>query len=437
MNTKRVMEICLYELIDIVPNLILALLPFKNSLRYSLKTLILCTPLLYISLVLSRILAMNHPSAAALLTVLWIGLYLGFYIAFVKSQISKLLFVLLNILNYTSFIVIIFSYFAYHIPSRFVKYPYSISSTLFLTFMYAAGYPVIYKLMLKMRVLISFSENNSYWKFLWMIPATFCLSYYYNLYVNGGIILFSANISNVLFAVFYNFGALLTTYLIMHLLEDINTNLELKSENYQLSMQFLQYENLKERIEDARRAKHDLRQNLAVIQNFVQNNDQTSLLKYLQNYTETISLESQLFFCENQAINALIVYYADLARKHGVSFDAGIDSYPADTLISDADAVVLLGNLLENALEACIQQTIKEKFIHLHIKNMQNILVITLDNSYSKDIRRDGDAFISSKNGQKGIGTASINKIASKYNGILKFDYKNNQFYASVMLYSS
>ena len=77
------------------------------------------------------------------------------------------------------------------------------------------------------------------------------------------------------------------------------------------------------------------------------------------------------------------------------------------------------------------------KFICLHIQKLQGMLIITLDNSYSGCIHKEGEEFISSKNGQKGIGTTSIKKIVSKYNGILKFDYENNQFHASVMLHLS
>lgn len=433
MNLSKIFEVGIYELVDLIPNLILALVPFKGSLRFSKNILIFLILILYSALSLSRILAQSSPSAAAALTVLWIILYLAFYIVSVKAQIFKLLFVLLTILNYTSFIVIIFSHCAYYRFPRISAYPYSLHSTAILALCYVASYPVVYKMMHKMQALIRFPENNGYWKFLWMLPATFCLSYYYNLYANGGIIAFSAYLGNVLFAVFFNFGALFATWLIMHLLQESNTNLELKTENYQLSMQSLQYENLQERIEDARRAKHDLRQSLAVIQTFVQCNDQKSLLNYLQNYMDTAPTDSPLLYCKNPAVNALIVYYADLAQKHGILFEAAID-YPPASLLSDADAVVLLGNLLENAMDACIRLLLPDKFIRLHIKKLPEMLIITLDNSYSGQIRREGEEFISSKNGLKGIGIASVKKIVSKYNGILKFDYNKNRFQASVML---
>ena len=433
MSIFRLCEIGIYEMVDLTPNLILALVPFKDSLRFSPKKVSMYLFLLYTLLTFSRILALNSTFAAASLSVLWVAFYFIFYIIVVKSQPAKMLFVLLTILNYCSFIVIIFSHIAYHKFSAIINRPYSLSSSVLLAFTYLITYPIIYKMLKKIQVLISFYENNRYWRFLWMVPATFCLSYYYNLYANGGIISFSEDLNNVLFAVFFNLGALFVTYLIMHLLDESNTNLELKSENYQLTMQFIQYENLKDRIEEARRAKHDLRQSLTVIQACVQNDDKEHLLRYLEKYLNSLPPDSPMIYCENYALNALIVYYSDLAKQNDISFKTDIQ-YPSHTRISDTDAVVLLGNLLENAIEACLRQTSGRTYISFHIQQLQNMLVITLDNSYSGIISQKGEDFISSKTKQRGTGTSSVRKIVTKYQGILKLCYEENQFHASVML---
>lgn len=433
MSILRLFEIGLYELVDLIPNFILALLPFKDSTRFPKKQMSFYVFLLYILLTISRILALNSLFVATLLSVLWVVFYFVFYILMIKSQPAKIFFVLLTILNYCSFIVIVYSHIAYHRFSQIASRPYSLSSSALLAFTYLVTYPMIYKVLKKMKTLISFPENNRYWRFLWMVPATFCLSYYYNLYANGGIALFSESLNNVLFAVFFNLGALFVTYLVMHLLDESNSNLELKSENYQLNMQFLQYENLKERIDDARRAKHDLRQSLTVIQSCVQNDDKENLLKYLEKYIASLPADSPMVFCENYALNALIVYYSDLADRHKIAFKTDIQ-YPSGICISDTDAVVLLGNLLENALEACLRQTLGKTFISLHIKQLHKTLVLTLDNSYSGIISKEGEYFISSKTNRKGTGTSSIKRIVTKYQGVLKLDYDENQFHASVMI---
>lgn len=429
----RIFEIFIYELVDLLPNLILALMPFRDSLRLSKKGVCGCIFALYIFLVCSRVLALYSLTAATLLTIFWVIIYLGFYVLTVNTQIPKLLFVLLTILNYGSFIVVVFSHIAYHQFPVITDHSYSLYASFVLALVYAVSYPIAYKMIAKMKDVISFPENNPYWKFLWMVPATFCLSYYYNLYANGGIVLFSAKPSNVLFAVFFNVGALFVTYLVIHLLKESNYNLELKLENSHLNMKFLQYENLKERMEETRRAKHDLRQTLTVIQSCVQKDDKEGLLKYLQNYTVSLPPDTPLVYCENYALNALIVYYADLALKHNIGFRVNVE-YPTDSTITDTDASILLGNLLENALEACMHQDSGTTFIILNIKKVQGMLVITLDNSYSGVIQKEGADFVSSKIPQKGTGTSSIRKITEKYQGILNYYYDGKQFHVSVLL---
>lgn len=435
MNIIYILEIMLYVLVDLFPNLILALLPFRSSLRFSKRITALFILLLYFLIVLSRILSLKGLTVAAFLTVFWILLYFGFYILFIKAEISKMLFVLLTILNYGSFTAIIFTHFiCYRFPQA-AERPYSIYSTMALLIVYLISYPLVFHMLnSKMRILISFSENNRYWKFLWLVPATFCLSYYYNLYANGGIILFSASLNNTLFAAFFNLGALFVTYLVMHLLEESNLNLSLKAEIYHLNMQTLQYENLKNRIEDAKRARHDLRQSLVVIQSYIQNNDKDALLQYMNSYMASLPPTSPIIYCENNAVNALIVYYGDIAKEHGIPFSAAVE-YPQNLPVADADAVVLMGNLLENALEACLRQTEGSPFISLHIRPLQGMIIITLDNSYSGVLNRDGENFSSSKTGHCSIGISSVKKIVEKYQGILQLQYEENQFHVSATLH--
>lgn len=435
MNILRIIEIMLYVLVDLFPNLILALLPFRGSLRFSGKITAIFILLLYFLVVMSRILSLRGLTAAAFLTVFWILLYMSFYVFLIKADIFKILFVLLTILNYGSFTTIVFTHFiCYRFPQAAPR-SYSIYYTAALLIVYLISYPFVFHMINnKMHILISFSENNRYWKFLWLVPATFCLSYYYNLYANGGIISFSASLSNTLFAVFFNLGALLATYLVMHLLEESNANLSLKAELYQLNMQTLQYENLKNRIEDARRARHDLRQSLVVIQSYIQHNDKDSLLQYMNNYIASLPPDTPIIYCENNAVNALIVYYGDIAKEHQISFHAAVE-YPKHLPVADTDAVVFLGNLLENALEACLRQSQDNSFISLHIKPFQGMLIITLDNSYSGMINTDGENFLSAKTGHSSIGISSARKIAEKYRGILTFQYDEEQFHISATLH--
>ena len=430
------LEILVYEAIDLLPNLLLALVPFYNFMRFSLRKTGLLIFLLYLSLCFSRFLALNHLFLATVLTVAWILFYLAFYIICIRTDIGKLFFVLLLILNYGSFVAILYSYILSRYFTEIADKPYSFYSSLVLGLIYLVSCPAVCRMMhKKIKPLIEFPENNRYWSFLWLVPATFCLSYYYNLYSNGGIILFSEKLSNVLFALLFNLGALFVTYLTTHLIEKSNMNLALKQENYFLNMQTIQYENLQSRMEDAKRTSHDLRQTLAVIQSYLNDDNKEGLLSYISQYTQTLPSFSPIAYCDNYAVNALIVYYESMAAKHKIRFTCTVE-YPAKSRIADTDAVVLLGNLLENAMDACLRrpEPDQDAFISLLIREMQNMLIIALDNSYGGAIHVSGEHFLSSKADRPGIGTESIRKIALKYNGAVKFEHENNRFHSSVML---
>lgn len=433
-NMVRWLEIFVYEIVDLLPNLALALIPFYSFMRLSLKKTGILILFLYFFLCLSRIIALNHLPLATAMTVIWILFYLAFYIICIKADIRKLLFVLLIILNYGSFTAIIYSHILTHYFSGLAGRPYSFSSCLLLCSIYLFSYPVICRMMQhKIRPLMESPENNRYWTFLWLVPATFCLSYYYNLYSNGGIALFSESLSNVLFASLFNLGALFVTYLTAHLIKISNANLQLKTENYHLNMQTIQYENLQNRMADARRAGHDLRQVLAVMHTYLKDDNKEGLMAYINEYTQSLPPASPITYCENYTINALIVYYESIASKYNIRFMCDAQ-YPAESGIADTDAVVLLGNLIENAIDACNRGQCETPFVSLHIRKIQDMIIITLDNSCNDTIHTSGSNFLSSKTDRPGIGTASIRKIAAKYNGTAKFEYNSSQFRASIML---
>lgn len=434
MNFIQIVQIFIYEIIDLIPNLILIMVAFSSYLRISKKLGYLLLGILYIIVVCFRVLGLMFSSSSAFLSVVTIVLYVILFNICFQIEITKCLFVLLTILNYGSLLAILFSYCCYFKFPELAAFPYSINSTMTLAIFYLISYPVMYKMMKdKVKPALCFPSNNHYWRFLWLVPATFCLSYYYNLFSNGGIVAFSQKLNNVMFAVFFIIGALFVTYLVLKLIDESNTNMTLKNENDQLSLQSLQYEYLKNRMEAARRAKHDLRQSLTVIQSYIKDDNKKDLLEYISHYISSLPSDAPIHYCNNYALNALIVYYETLAQENNIQFHAEID-YPDNLDFRDADIIVLYGNMLENAIEACMHISSGEPSITFQIKQVYDMLVSTLDNSYAGEIYKSGDKFLSTKSNHTGLGIASIKNIAKKYNGVTLFEYDKQVFHVSVML---
>lgn len=117
-------------------------------------------------------------------------------------------------------------------------------------------------------------------------------------------------------------------------------------------------------------------------------------------------------FCSNEVVNAIISYYVSLARDAGIPFMTKVD-YPRDCPLPDTDMMVLLGNLLENAVEADKREAGdaagQEQFIKLRTrKRGQSTLMVMVDNPCLKPVAFDGDTPLSSKRDGAGIGVASV-----------------------------
>lgn len=432
---NEILKVSLYVLIDFVPNMLLAVIPFQSYMRHKKQIFAVSLGIMYCILVACRILALGSLKFASYFTVILILIYLLFYRINFAVKFQKLLFVLLVILNYGSFTGIVHTYTANRLLSEFAGNQYSVGSSIILFLVLTISYPfMMFMMSQKIKPLISVTIDNKIWTYLWLVPATSCLSYYYSLFANGGILAFCENLRNVLFAVVLNLGSLFVTFVVTHLVKESNDAMLLKTENYKLNIQNLQYENLQSRIEETRRTRHDLRQIITVIQSYLKDGDTQRLKKYIAQYTDTLPVDKPIIYCEDYAVNALILYYADLCHNHGVLFSIHAH-YPGDNRISEPDAVILLGNLLENAVEACARLNNGQASITLNIESINDQLIITLDNTHDGKVVKTGTIFSSSKGDRTGIGLTTIQNIAAKYNGIAKFEYDDKEFHSSILLY--
>lgn len=428
-------EILLYQFVDLIPNIILAFSAFSGEVRLPLrKNIILCC-FLYVALAACRIITFLVPAAASILSVLWIIIYLAFYRFCIRAKLSKLLFVLLTLLNYGSFIIILETFFSFHIFSSLAGRPYSAGSSMISIAILIVTYPFMYLLFSKkLRPLMAYSENTSIWNFLWLIPAIFCLSYYYSLFSIDSMVDYAGNINNVIFAVSYNAGALFATYLILRLVEDSNAKLRLEADTYQFTLQSLQYKNLKTQMDDTRRAKHDLRHTVNILQAYLKDQNIKELNEYISQYLDSLPPDNATLYSDDYILNTLISTYQEKAQKEHVRFHVSIQ-LEGSLPLPEPDKVVLLGNLLENAMEACQRQNSHDAYISLAIQQEGTSIVILIDNSYCGTLQEEEQVFLSSKTKHTGLGISSIQKITEKYNGILKFEHDDATFHASIMLF--
>ena len=139
--------------------------------------------------------------------------------------------------------------------------------------------------------------------------------------------------------------------MVTRLILERNKTLELQEKNHRLSMMAMQYENLTEKVNEARRAKHDVRHHISVMQEYLEKKEYSALSDYLKQYRKNLPDDS-MKFCGNSAVNALLIYFAQQAKESGISYNVRVE-IPEQAGIDVTDLSVIFGNLIENAVAAC------------------------------------------------------------------------------------
>ena len=433
----RFIEIIVYSLLNFLPFLALALYPFRHSLRFSRGvTGILIGLLSVIQVLLGAWVSFVPGNHAAIASALSTALYAAFYFLAVKKHFGKTLFTLLMISNLANFAVISAKCIeGLLFPALAMQsYRWSFSLMLFAVEI-ILSVPIFLYMKSVFTPAVEKEPSGFEWRYLWLIPATFYIVWYFAIYsvVSRSALEIALRPKNTLFLFIINVGAILIYYVVTRLILEQNQTLELEEKNHQLSMQAVQYENLQEKITDARRAKHDVRHHISLIREYVSKGELDALLKYLDRYSASLPDDSIIRFCENPAANAVLLYFAQQAKDNDIDYIVNAE-IPGDIFVSDTDISVLFGNLIENAIDACKEEHGDDRKIDIRARLKGSTLCVTVDNTFTGTLRRTTDnEFLSTKHKGPGLGTQSVKSIAEQYGGICRFEVKDSMFCASVM----
>ncbi len=200
-----------------------------------------------------------------------------------------------------------------------------------------------------------------------------------------------------------------------------------------IAVQKAQYDQLLKHMQETKTARHDLRQHLSVIRSYADIGENEKLLQYLDAYERTLPADTRKTFCQNFALNATLTYYAEQARRHQIELYAYVN-FPEHLPVNEPEFCALLGNLLENAVEAC-QGLATAPYIRVCGQCEGSRIVLTVDNTCASPPKQENGRFLSSKHAGYGTGTYSVQMTAKRYGGDAAFTFHDGMFFVSVLLY--
>lgn len=184
--------------------------------------------------------------------------------------------------------------------------------------------------------------------------------------------------------------------------------------------------------------KHNMRNNLVSILALAENKECDKIVNFVNELMEEGGMKiSAITNSGNIVIDSLIGYWYVVAKKVGIDFSVNIN-IPMKMPFKGADLCLILGNLLENAVEAA-RNGEGEKYIKLHMKYDKNNLLLFMMNNYKTQLIKTKDKRLrstKSDSGNHGVGLSSVYRAATKYHGTVVIeDSVPGKFLIRVILY--
>lgn len=170
-----------------------------------------------------------------------------------------------------------------------------------------------------------------------------------------------------------------------------------------------------------RKSIHDYKHKLLALESMMKSKKYNEVLMNIE--AELMLFADKAFYLNtgNNIVDIIINSKMNIAQSYGITITVNA-KITNEIKIDDIDLSVILGNLIDNAIEAATKEN-EEKYVHIQISQIKEMLVIKILNSFSKD----EISYESTKNNSElhGIGLKSVKHIVDSYNGNFTIELKD------------
>lgn len=229
---------------------------------------------------------------------------------------------------------------------------------------------------------------------------------------------------------------IISNMLIVKLMNDfhnevVNENKLILAEKM-IEQQQKQYQMMFEENEVIHKLRHDQKNFIIGLLSQIQNKDYDEMVKQLNAQLQELQAGSGQNICGNSVIDTIINYKISEAKKKNIKIDFHYKGLH-NIQISGIDLAILLGNALDNAIEATekIEET-EKRIVELYIYLKGNQLVVIIENNVIQNV--DVDHLQTEKTGNHGYGVVNMKSVVNKYAGSLSFFCEDKVFKTVIVL---
>ncbi len=209
--------------------------------------------------------------------------------------------------------------------------------------------------------------------------------------------------------------------------------LRIKQQRYDLSIQYS--ESVKNQYNEMKILRHDMKQEYVVISGLLEAGKTGSAVDYIRSRMNSLSKAEIYIDVGNDRINSILNSKLSYAKSSGIEVICSSTGDIGD--IDDADLCILLGNLMDNAIEGSLASNYEAKFVEAKIVGDEVKIRIQITNSASAGSEKNimNEETSKAEKSAHGFGIKSIQYIVHKYNGSVNYVFEHNSVICQVILY--
>lgn len=222
-------------------------------------------------------------------------------------------------------------------------------------------------------------------------------------------------------------------FALLRTISDAGRKAELETANQmlkkQLDTQLSHYTALTSQFEVNRRIRHDILHHVNTIQYLLANGQQQEATEYAGQFLAENQHGSQLGQCSNPVVDAFLYGRVKEAEAQGVTVDTNV-ILPSELPVSNTDLIIVFGNLMDNAMEACAK--VESPIIQMNAHVEKGHLVITESNPAPPEPEQRKQRRIPEL--ERGVGMHILESVTEKYHGSCVSEIHDGQYSVSIFL---
>ncbi len=176
--------------------------------------------------------------------------------------------------------------------------------------------------------------------------------------------------------------------------------------------------------------RHDYRHHIQAMKVHAVNGEYAEIDKYLDMLDDDLTNVETVIRTGNRMADAILNSKLSLAAEKEITVKAEA-KIPVFLSVSELDLCIIIGNLLDNAMDACMELPKEERLIRIYMEMKGNYLYLSLTNTAGGKKKK---SFATTKGEGHGFGLSRIDTIVKKYGGYVKRASEDNAFSTEVLL---